>query len=170
MGKNLYSTGEFAKKASVSVRTIHYYEKMGLIKPERISDSGYRYYGEEEFARIQRILTLKLLGFSLEEIQALSVNETNTGFLQQSFEMQRSLVRKKIEHLKAVEDAIQNVSQMFGDGKVAGGTALYRLRLEIRFWVGSVPCRPFFGYKARGLLPDGEWAGARGNECRLPGF
>lgn len=118
MGKNLYSTGEFAKKASVSVRTIHYYEKMGLIKPERISDSGYRYYGEEEFARIQRILTLKLLGFSLEEIQALSVNETNTGFLQQSFEMQRSLVRKKIEHLKAVEDAIQNVSQMFGDGKV----------------------------------------------------
>ena len=57
-----------------------------------------------------------------------------------------------------------------GCGQVAGGTALYRLRLEIRFWVGSVPCRPFFGYKARGLLPDGEWAGARGNECRLPGF
>lgn len=57
-----------------------------------------------------------------------------------------------------------------GCGQVAGATALYRLRLEIRFWVGSVPCRPFFGYKARGLLPDGEWAGARGNECRLPGF
>lgn len=118
MGKNLYSTGEFAKKASVSIRTIHYYEKMGLIKPERISDSGYRYYGEEEFARIQRILTLKLLGFSLEEIQALSVNESNANFLQQSFEMQLSLVRKKIEHLKAVEDAIQNVSRMFGDEKI----------------------------------------------------
>lgn len=34
----------------------------------------------------------------------------------------------------------------------------------------SGPCRPFFGYKARGLLPDGEWAETRIDECRLPGF
>lgn len=115
MEKKLYSTGEFAKKANVSVRTIHYYEKKGLIRPEKVSESGYRYYGEEEFARIQRILTLKLLGFSLEEIQTLSFHETNRDFLQHSFEMQLSLVRKKIEHLRAVEESIQNVSQMFSE-------------------------------------------------------
>lgn len=115
MAKKYYSTGEFAKKSNVSVRTIHYYEKMGLIHAEKVSESGYRYYSEEEFARIQRILTLKLLGFSLEEIQALSLNETDIGYLQRSFEMQLSLVRKKIEHLKAVEESIQNVSRMFGE-------------------------------------------------------
>lgn len=113
LDKKLYLTGEFAKKANVSVRTIHYYEKIGLIHPEKISENGYRYYSTEEFARLQRILTLKLLGFSLEEIQELSLNESNTDFLQKSFEMQLSLVRKKIEHLQAVEESIQNVSRMF---------------------------------------------------------
>lgn len=113
MDKKLYLTGEFARKANVSVRTIHYYEKMGLIHPEKILENGYRCYGEEEFARLQRILTLKLLGFSLEEIQELSIHEENTNFLQKSFEMQLSLVRRKIEHLRAVEKSIQDVSQMF---------------------------------------------------------
>lgn len=117
MKSNLYSTGEFAKKANVSVRTIHYYEKMGLIQPEKISDTGYRYYSEKEFARIQRILTLKLLGFSLEEIQVMSLNETNTGYLQKSFDLQLSLVRRKIQHLKAVEESVENVSHKLKDGE-----------------------------------------------------
>lgn len=113
MAEQLFSTGEFAKRANVTVRTIHYYEKKGLIRPEKISDSGYRYYGQREFARLQRVLTLKLLGFSLEEIREFSLNENDRDFLQRSFGMQLSLVRKKIEHLKAVEESIQNVSEMF---------------------------------------------------------
>ncbi len=125
--KTLYLTGEFAKRANVSVRTIHYYEKLGLIHPEKISESGYRYYGEEELARIQRILTLKLLGFSLEEIQELSLNETNTGYLQQSFELQLSLVRKKIEHLRAVEESIQKVSRMFSESKTPDWNEITKL-------------------------------------------
>ncbi len=113
MGKNLYSTGTFAKKANVSVRTIQYYEKKGLIYPKEIGENGYRYYGEDEFARLQRILTLKLLGFSLEEIRELSLHESNTDYVQHSFDLQLSLVRKKIEHLQAVEESIQNASRMF---------------------------------------------------------
>lgn len=113
MAKKLYSTGAFARKANVSIRTIQYYEKKGLIYPSEIGENGYRYYGEEEFARLQRILTLKMLGFSLEEIRELSLNESNTDFLQYSFDLQLSLVRKKIEHLQAVEESIQNVSRMF---------------------------------------------------------
>lgn len=118
MAEQLFSTGEFAKRANVTVRTIHYYEKKGLIRPEKISDSGYRYYGQREFARLQRILTLKLLGFSLEEIREFSLNENDRDFLQRSFAMQLSLVRKKIEHLKAVEESIQNVSGMFAEDDV----------------------------------------------------
>ena len=41
-GKELYSTGEFAKKANVSIRTIHFYEKKGLIRPLKIAENGYR--------------------------------------------------------------------------------------------------------------------------------
>ncbi len=111
MKQKLYSTGQFARRADVSVRTIQYYEKKGLIHPRQIGENGYRYYGEDEFARLQRILTLKLLGFSLEEIQELSLHEDNRDFLQHSFEMQLTLVRKKIQHLQAVEESIQNVSR-----------------------------------------------------------
>lgn len=118
VAEQLFSTGEFAKRANVTVRTIHYYEKKGLIRPEKISEKGYRYYGQQEFARLQRILTLKLLGFSLEEIQEFSLNENDRDFLQRSFGMQLSLVRKKIEHLKAVEESIQNVSEMFAEEDV----------------------------------------------------
>ncbi len=117
MEQKLYSTGTFAKKANVSVRTIQYYEKKGLIYPREIGENGYRYYGEEEFARIQRILTLKLLGFSLEEIRELSLHESNTDFIQHSFDLQLSLVRKKIEHLQAVEESIQNASRMFRENE-----------------------------------------------------
>lgn len=113
MANQLFSTGEFARRANVTVRTIRYYEKMGLIKPEKIGKNGYRYYGEQEFARLQRILTLKMLGFSLEEIREFSLNEKNKDYLQQSFQLQLSLVRKKIEHLKAVEESIQNASRIF---------------------------------------------------------
>ena len=108
--KERYSTGEFAKKANVSIRTIHFYEKKGLIHPLEIADNGYRYYGEQEFARLQRILTLKILGFSLEEIQALSLNETDSDYLQQSLEQQRFLMQRKIRYLQMVEKALGEVS------------------------------------------------------------
>ena len=104
--KELYSTGEFAKKANVSIRTIHFYEKKGLIHPFKIAENGYRYYGEEEFARLQRILTLKMLGFSLEEIQALSLNEDDADYLHQSLMQQHSLVQRKITYLQSMEKAL----------------------------------------------------------------
>lgn len=108
--KELYSTGEFAKKANVSIRTIHFYEKKGLIHPFKIAENGYRYYGEEEFARLQRILTLKMLGFSLEEIQALSLNEDDADYLHQSLMQQHSLVQRKITYLQSMEKALEEVA------------------------------------------------------------
>lgn len=111
--KKLYTTGEFAKKANVSVRTIHYYNDKELIHPCQVSDSGYRYYSEEEFVRLQRILTLKHLGFSLEEIQAISLNEKNNDFLRQSLHLQLDLVRKRIAHLEFMEQSIRETAEEF---------------------------------------------------------
>lgn len=64
MDDMIYTTGEFAKKAGVSVRTIRYYDKQGILKPSFTSESGYRLYSDKDFARLQKILTLKYLGFS----------------------------------------------------------------------------------------------------------
>ena len=54
--------------AGVTLRTIRYYDKIGLLKPSHILDNGYRQYCNKDLITLQKILALKELGFSLEEI------------------------------------------------------------------------------------------------------
>jgi len=60
--------GELAERASVSHRTIHYYERIGLLRPAEREGAGYRYYDAESLKRLEKIAALKKLGLSLEEI------------------------------------------------------------------------------------------------------
>lgn len=63
-----YTVKQLAKLAGVSVRTLHYYDEIGLLKPSRIKDNGYRLYGESEVLKLEQILFFKELEFSLEDI------------------------------------------------------------------------------------------------------
>jgi len=60
--------GELADRAGVSHRTIHYYERIGLIVPVERHGTGYRYYDETSVKRLKKIASLKRLGLSLDEI------------------------------------------------------------------------------------------------------
>ena len=60
---------EVSRLADVSVRTLHHYDRIGLLKPAKRSDSGYRYYGEDELFRLQQILFFRELDLSLADIQ-----------------------------------------------------------------------------------------------------
>ena len=60
--------GELSERAEVSHRTIHYYERLGLLKPAEREGSGYRYYDETALKRLEKIAALKRLGLSLDEI------------------------------------------------------------------------------------------------------
>ena len=53
MTKGYYTSGEFARKARVTVRTIRFYDKQGILKPSRVSEAGYRLYTDEDFGRLQ---------------------------------------------------------------------------------------------------------------------
>ncbi|BCN31280.1 MerR family transcriptional regulator [Anaeromicropila herbilytica] len=110
-----YSTGEFAKRAKVSIRTIRYYDKEGILKPTYINEVGYRFYTDADFAKLQKIQTLKYLGFSLEEIIDLTINDNDYNYITKSFEMQLDLVRQKIEHLQLVEQSIIETSKYVQD-------------------------------------------------------
>ena len=61
--------GELANRAGVSHRTIHYYERLGLLKPAEREGAGYRYYDELSLRRLEKIAALKRLGLSLDEIR-----------------------------------------------------------------------------------------------------
>jgi len=64
----LYKVKEVADLVGVSVRTLHYYDKIGLLKPESVNSSGYRFYNKDDLERLQQILFFKELDFSLQEI------------------------------------------------------------------------------------------------------
>lgn len=61
---------EFAQQTGVTVRTLHHYDRLGLLQPQR-TESGYRVYTERELVRLQRITVLKFIGCSLQEIKGL---------------------------------------------------------------------------------------------------
>ena len=63
-----YTVKQFADLAGVSVRTLHYYDQTGLLKPDRTGGNGYRYYGEAALLRLQQILFFKELGLELATI------------------------------------------------------------------------------------------------------
>lgn len=111
-GKKFYTAGEFAKKAGVTIRTIRFYDNKGLLKPSSFSEAGYRLYTNEDFAKLQRILTLKYLGFSLEEILMSMTNDTGIEYLKESLDMQMKIVKTKISHLQSIERSIDEAQKM----------------------------------------------------------
>ena len=67
----IYQPHEFAKHAGVTVRTLHYYDRLGLLKPSEHSGAGFRRYSESDLGRLEQIVALKFIGFSLKEIKRL---------------------------------------------------------------------------------------------------
>lgn len=105
---NYYKTGQFAKLANVSERTIRYYDKIGLLKPSFVMENGYRQYSDLDLLKLQKILSLKHLGFRIEEIFPMVMDNTN---LKESFDLQMHLIDDKISHLQSLKDALKRASQ-----------------------------------------------------------
>ena len=68
MEEKLYTAGQIADMAGVSLRTIRFYDTKGLLKPVSYSDAGYRLYNRSSILLLQKIVMLKYLGFSLQQI------------------------------------------------------------------------------------------------------
>jgi ubiquinone/menaquinone biosynthesis C-methylase UbiE len=111
IGKRLYTAGRFARKAGVTMRTIHYYDKEGILQPSSHSEAGYRLYNDEDFGRLQKILTLKFLGFSLEEIKSIIRSESEESSLKTSLDIQEKIIDQKIKHLELVKKAVSEARQ-----------------------------------------------------------
>jgi MerR family transcriptional regulator, thiopeptide resistance regulator len=83
---------EFAEQAGVTVRTLHHYDRLGLLSPRR-NGSGYRIYRDRDLERLEQIVALKFLGLPLKQIRRLLVRET--GDLPRALRMQRLVLEQK---------------------------------------------------------------------------
>ncbi len=95
--------GELAKRTGLTIRTLHHYDAIGLLKPSLHTDAGYRLYTSADIARLQQVLSLRQLGFSLGEMQGcldrpgfspLEIIELHLVRVQEQLESQRRLCER----------------------------------------------------------------------------
>lgn len=108
-----FSIGEFARQAGVTVRTIQYYDRLGLLMPSGYSTAGRRLYTEADYARLEQILTLKLIGLSLVEIK--TVLAASTDNVHHLLEQQKTALRQKAKKLLQVAVIIEKAQAAAGD-------------------------------------------------------
>jgi DNA-binding transcriptional MerR regulator len=105
MGRNhYYRVGEVATLTRVSVRTLHHYDRIGLLRPAAHSEGGYRLYGEDDLLRLQQILTLRYLGFPLKRIGELL--DRPDFDLVASLRVQQQALRERIAELERITTAV----------------------------------------------------------------
>ena len=103
----MYKVGQFAETTGVTVRALHHYDRIGLLKPSGRTESHYRLYTDRDYARLQQIETLKFIGLTLKQIKdVLDGNDLDLGA---TLSLQRRLLRDKKSQielaLRAIEEA-----------------------------------------------------------------
>ena len=108
--------GDFSKLSRVSVKTLRFYDEMGLLKPIEVDRfTGYRYYEFDQLATLYRILALKDLGFSLEEIGRFLDSDLSTEQMRGMLKLRQAEIRQRVEEaaetLERVERWLSQIEQ-----------------------------------------------------------
>ncbi|MES5942442.1 MULTISPECIES: MerR family transcriptional regulator [unclassified Bacillus cereus group] len=125
--KKYFSIGEFSKKTGISIRTLHYYDEIGLLNPEKNPRSGHRLYTECDVQTLQRIVTFKFLGYSLDEISEMMDKSTVDLSFRESLKLQQKALKNKKEHIELVLGAIHRIQVLLEDEAEIDSTVLIYL-------------------------------------------
>lgn len=112
-----YKIKEVADMAGISVRMLHHYDKIGLLKPESVSAAGYRLYSDENLDRLQQILFFKELNFTLQEIKII-LDSPNFDKKEALKVHRQLLLEKKIRLEKIIQSVDKTISSMEGEFKM----------------------------------------------------
>ena len=133
----MFDTGKFSRMARVSKRTLRYYDSIDLFKPIKVdSETGIRYYSAEQFADLNRIISLKELGLTLDQIRRMldddvSSEEIHGMLLIKKAEAEQKLL-EDVKRLRSIEARLQSPEIYLTQGVV----------------LKSVPERPYLSYRS----------------------
>jgi DNA-binding transcriptional MerR regulator len=110
----MFTVGEFATLAQVSKRLLRYYDEIGLLKPSHTDPStGYRYYSAGQTAHLNRILVLKELGLSLDQIRRMLNNDVSTDEMQGMLLLKRAEIEQQLaaelQRIRKIEARLQAI-------------------------------------------------------------
>lgn len=100
--------GELAKETGLTVRTLHWYDEIGLLKPSQHSGSGHRLYDEHDLERLQQILSLRALGFGLDEVRGVLARKGTS--LREIVELHLARARAQLDLQKRLCERLEAVA------------------------------------------------------------
>ena len=112
----MFKIGDFSRLCRTTVRTLRYYDEIGLLKPVKIDNyTGYRYYSVDQLPRLNRIAMLKSLGLSLDDIRELLDNDLPTDHIKQLLQVKQSEIKQRFnedeERLHQVEAWLDKINK-----------------------------------------------------------
>jgi DNA-binding transcriptional MerR regulator len=119
-----YKASAFAHRAGVTVRTLHHYDRLGLLRPSGRTLAGYRVYTDRDLVRLEQIVALKFVGFSLKEIASVLSHD---GDLLTALRIQRQIMGDKRKQIDRAIDAIVQAEHAFGKDEQKGFNALTKI-------------------------------------------
>ncbi len=116
---SLYTTGEIAKLAGVSVRTVQFYDRKGILPPSQLSEGGRRLYSQEDLGKLQRICLWKTMGLSLEAIKGTLESQNADKVLELLLEQQAKALEEDIQDrqqqlrsIRALEENLKSAEKI----------------------------------------------------------
>ncbi len=154
---------EVSKHTGVSIRTLQYYDKIGLLKATAYTDSGYRLYDHTALEQLQQILLFRELEFSLKDIKQIleGHNFDRSRALQQQIEL-LELKKERIEKLIILARGIKLVGGRYMDFSAFDSRKLEEYAKEAKASWGKTEAYQEFEEKSSGRTPEAEEAAARG--------
>ena len=128
----MFTTGEFTKVARVTRRTLRHYREIGLFEPVGESESGYHYYTMEQLPRLHRILALRDLGFSLDQIRPMVDEEVDPAEMRGMLQLRKAEIEQELQEeqrrIRSIESRLALLESGIGDYEiVTKGLARQRL-------------------------------------------
>ena len=114
--------------AGITPRTLHYYDEIGLLKPSRVGDNGYRYYGEESLLQLQQILLYRELDMPLENIKKI-MGRREFDVLS-ALESHKDELRKRIAHTQRLIATVDHTIDHIKGGKAMSQKQLFEVFSE----------------------------------------
>ena len=147
----LYRVQEFAALAGVTVRALHHYDRLGLLKPVR-TEAGYRLYGLRDFERLEQIVALKFLGIPLKQIWTLFHREALA--LPEALRMQRRVLEEKRRLLDSAINAIREAEQATRPGERPDSAVLKKIIEVIEMQDNMDWSKKYYSEEAQAKIED----------------
>ena len=151
-----YRVTEFAGLAGVTVRALHHYDRLAVLRPKR-TESGYRLYSLLDLERLEQIVALKFLGLPLREIKTLLDREARR--LPEALRAQRRALEEKQRSLEQAIRAIRDAESAIASGKPAGAKVLAKIIEVIEMQEKTEFLNKYYSEEAQAKLAEKreEW-------------